>query len=80
MLQTNYLGHWLLLHKITDKLIETATFRIKEQKNDSNDSNTLKEYPVRIVWVSSGAHTRVQINMNEWNDISQNTCDYGQSK
>eukprot|EP01083_Nonionella_stella_P098865 278099_1 len=74
--QVNYLGHWYLTNLLLDRIKTTADKRWVESANKYGA-------PVRIVSVSSGAHSGSDLpldNDDEWDKLIKSECTYGQSK
>jgi len=59
--KVNYLAPWLLIHQLMPLIKDSAS----------------REFPARIISVSSGAHSRATI---QWEDPSESKDQYGQSK
>ena len=76
LFQTNYFGHWYLTNLLLDRIKYTAYKRW----NADGDKYGV---PVRIISVSSGAHSSADIPFEEdgeWERFIKGGCGYGQSK
>jgi len=73
--QVNYMSHWYLTNLLLDRIKATASKRWDVCANRDGP-------PVRIVAVSSGAHSSADIPLDaqSWNEMANQSCTYGQSK